>query len=127
MAKSFVIIGPARLGANFIQWANFYFDEETTNSYVPRYKMFETYNIDINSDMTANTFKDKLQLYCRMRNWTLNPKDVAHIQQDGRILIKMTEKEVYNRAIGAWQTQELPKAQSIEHFYIQTGEGEMKH
>lgn len=112
----------SKLGANFIQWANFYFDEETTNSYVPRYKMFETYKIDINSDMTANTFKDKLQLYCRMRNWTLNPKDVAHIQQDGRISIKMKEKEVYNRAIGGWQVQELPKAQSIEHFYIQTGD-----
>jgi hypothetical protein len=79
-----------KLGPNFLQWANMYFqeDNETLNCYIPRYKIFETYKMEVSSDITAATFKDKLVMYCRMKNWTLNPLDAKHIQEDRRINIK---------------------------------------
>ncbi len=111
-----------KLGPNFLQWANMYFqeDNETLNCYIPRYKIFETYKMEVSSDITAATFKDKLVMYCRMKNWTLNPLDAKHIQEDRRINIKCAAREVYDNKIKSWTSIELPKPQSIEHFYIQT-------
>ncbi|MEA5257205.1 hypothetical protein VB264_05360 [Arcicella aquatica] len=114
----------SKLGPNFIPWANLYFseDNETLNAYVPRYKMFESYKMEVNVDITTNGFKDKVALYCRMKGWILNPKEAKHIQEDGRINIKCKTREVFDNKTKSWIETELPKPQSIEHFYIQSPE-----
>ena len=111
-----------KLGPNFINWANFYFseDNETINSFVHKRQMFDTYKMEVTAEITANTFKDKISMYCRMKGWTLNPKDVLHIQADGRIAKKVHYQPVWDTRDKLWRLGQLPAPRTEEFIYIQT-------
>jgi hypothetical protein len=109
-----------KLGPNFMQWANFYFqpDNESLDCYIHRRKMYETYKMEVSADITPNGFRDKVALYCRMKNWELNPKDAKHIQSDGRISKKVNYQPQFDNRAKNWVLLELPKSKSEEFFYI---------
>ncbi|MCU0336407.1 MAG: hypothetical protein MUF12_00980 [Sediminibacterium sp.] len=116
-----------KLGPNFMQWANFYFqpDNDTLNCYIHKKQLFETYKMEVSSDITVNTFKDKLVMYCRMKYWNLNPMEVKHRQADGRISKKVTHQPVFDNKTKSWVLMEMPKPISQEFIYIQTDDNEL--
>lgn len=111
-----------KLGAAFMNWASFYFreDNETLNCYLHRRKLFETFKMENQSDMTQNTFKDKLVMYCRMKYWNFCPKDAKHIQEDGRISKKIKYQPQFDSRLKTWVLIATEKPKSDEFFYIQT-------
>lgn len=111
-----------KLGPNFINWANFYFseDNQTIDSFIHKRMMFDTYKMEVTADINANTFKDKVSMYCRMKGWVLNPKDVKHIQADGRIAKKVHYQPVWDTRDKLWRLGELPTPRTEEFIYIQT-------
>jgi hypothetical protein len=115
-----------KLGPNFMSWANIYFNEEnqTINSYIHRKQVFDTYKMDVSAEITPNTFKDKLSMYCRMKGWNLNPKNILYIQEGGRILKKIHFQPVWDTREKFWRTAQLPNPQTEEFFYIQTEDKE---
>lgn len=116
-----------KLGAPFMNWASFYFTAEnnTLNCFLHKRQLFETFKMEVSSDMTSNTFKDKLVMYCRMKYWNLNPPDVKHRQADGRIGKKITHQPVFDNRSKTWTLVEMPKPMSQEFIYIQTDDNEL--
>lgn len=111
-----------KLGPNFMQWANFYFqeDNDTLDSYVHKRKMYEIYKMEVSNDITPNGFKEKVSMYCKMKGWTLNPIDAKHRQADGRISKKVSLQPVFDNRTKTWQMGGLAMPTATEFIYIQT-------
>ncbi|MHA7822494.1 primase-helicase family protein [Chryseobacterium arthrosphaerae] len=74
------------MGTVFLEWAEGYFVENKLNDYVVK-KDAQKDLIDYNTSMkniSATLFKKKLEQFCELKGYVLNPKDKAG--KDGRII-----------------------------------------
>lgn len=111
----------AAIGDQFKDWADNYFVETiqdpedpdnpeakilgTLNEYVLRANMQESYaKVAGKYAKTSRNFKESLKLYCKLRGWELNPKDLC--DENGHIKRPITDKN--------------GKRQNLEHFFIRT-------
>jgi hypothetical protein len=111
------------IGDQFMEWADVYFNKEdsTLDAFLRKQMIYEDYIRETNSDMKANGFKSRLELWCRMKHYQFNPRSIERgMQADGRISAKQTHDPVYDRKDGKWDWKPLPKATSKEFVYIQT-------
>jgi 5S rRNA maturation endonuclease (ribonuclease M5) len=107
-----------KIGANFLNWANLFFSEEndTLDCYLPRVIGYETYRMEGHTDITSNGFKEKLEIWCRLKGFTMNPKDCKGYRDDGRITQKAPKPY--------WDTKDKKWIQpnqetSVEFIYLQ--------
>jgi hypothetical protein len=121
-----------KLGPNFMQWANFFFqvdaetkEAENLNCYLHRRKMYESYKMEVPGDITPNGFKDKLVMYARMKYWNLNPKNVKYVQDDGRISKKVMYNPQFDNRTKTWVLLQNEKPKSEEFFYFQSDDKEL--
>lgn len=68
-----------QMGSAFHQWAETYFDESAghLNTKIKRKDMYDAYHSEFPDNkfgVTANNFKTKLELYCRMKKFDLNAR-----------------------------------------------------
>ena len=68
-----------QMGSAFYQWAETYFDESAghLNIRIKRKDMYNAYHSEFSDNkfgVTANNFKTKLELYCRMKKFDLNAR-----------------------------------------------------
>ena len=116
-----------KLGPNFMQWANFFFqvdsetkESENLNCYLHRRKMYESYKMEVPGDITPNGFKEKLVMYARMKYWNMNPKTVKYVQDDGRISKKVMYNPQFDNRTKTWILLQNDKPKSEEFFYFQS-------
>lgn len=110
------------IGQQFLDWANVYFNKEdqTLDYFLHKIQLHETYKNEI-GDISANGFKNKLEVWCKMKMYAFNPKKIEKgMQADGRISVKQTHVPVYDRREGKWEMKLLPKPSSQEFIYIQS-------
>lgn len=108
-----------RIGASFLNWANLYFDKEngTLDCLIPRIVPFEMYRQENHTDIYANGFKDKMEMWCKIKNYELNPKGVKGHRDDGRVSNK-AQKPYWDSKDKKWAMN--GEKVSVEFFYIQT-------
>jgi hypothetical protein len=68
-----------QMGSAFHQWAETYFDESAghLNMRIKRKDMYNAYHSEFTDNkfgVTANNFRTKLELYCRMKKFDLNAR-----------------------------------------------------
>jgi hypothetical protein len=99
----------AGMGDNFEEWANSFFHEENLNVKIPRKDLMSDYSdyVGGKASKSSNAFKKALQSFCKINNYTLNPKEVQGT--DGRI--KDNAFDVKKQ-----------KNTTVECFYIKTME-----
>jgi hypothetical protein len=121
-----------KLGPNFMQWANFFFqvdaetkEAENLNCYLHRRKMYESYKMEVPGDITPNGFKEKLTMYARMKYWNMNPKNLKYIQDDGRISKKVMYNPQFDNRTKSWVLLQNDKPKSEEFFYFQSDDKEL--
>lgn len=110
------------IGPQFMDWANVYFNQEdqTLDYFLQKIQLHEIYELEV-GEITANGFKTKLELWCRIKMYNFNPKKIEYgRQEDGRISAKQTHIPVFERREGKWEWKPLPKAMSREFIYIQS-------
>lgn len=98
-----------QMGGNFPEWAEIYFAEDSDHldRDIPRKAMQEDYMRFSNvSKITSQSFRQKLEAYCKVTGYCLNPKEL--LNKDGRIL-KLVE-----------DSNDPDYGKKREHFHIRS-------
>lgn len=98
-----------QMGGNFEEWAEIYFAEDSGNldRDIPRKNIQEDYMRFSNvNKITSQSFRQKLEAFCKVNKFVLNPPDCLH--GSGRIL-KMVE-----------DTNDPDYGKKREHFHVRS-------
>lgn len=103
----------ASVGDNFELWADEYFLEDKFNQQLPKNEVMEDCRKAMGIKLSPQTFKKKLQDYCKLKGYILNPKELQ--RADGRILQRIIINSPYGQ-----------KESSRECIYLQVPRTEEK-
>ncbi len=66
-----------RIGKDFINWADAYFADETRfNTKIPMEKVYDDCRHKLNFSINKRNFHHKLRLYCELKGYDFNPKEL---------------------------------------------------
>lgn len=109
-----------QMGSAFHQWAETFFDESAghLNIRMKRKDMYDAYHSefpDYKFGVTANNFKTKLELYCKMKKFDLNARKPNARGLSFFDFIQHNQEDVF---IGG-----MDKSNGFEYFTVSTREG----
>lgn len=106
------------MGQNFHDWANAYFAEmgDKLDRKIIRDMAFKDFTYNVPGKWTPQTFLTRLQAFCRLNGYILNPKEM--VDKKGKIIEKV-EQSYYDGKTNTWTATggaKVPK----ELLFIQT-------
>jgi hypothetical protein len=107
------------MGNNFHEWAMAYFSEysERLDRYFVREEAQKMFNLVNKTDISPQSFKERLKAYCRYYGYILNPKEY---QDKKGAIIKKVDKRVYNSKTMQYEPIPDSTKEAKEVFFIQS-------